>query len=189
MPLVSLIFLKRSLIFPILLFFSISLYWSLRKTLFPLLAILWNSAFRWIYLSFSPLPFASLLFSAIYKASSDNHFAFLHFFFLGMVLITASCRLLKTSVHSCSGTLSVIIHGISLSLPLYNCKGFDLGHTWSSGFPYFSLSLNFAVKSSWSEPQIALGHVFIDCIDFLPLLLQRIYSIWFQDWPSGDVHV
>ena len=31
----------------------------------------------------SPLPFASLLFSAICKASSDNHFSFLHFFFLG----------------------------------------------------------------------------------------------------------
>ena len=31
---------------------------------------------------------ASLLFSAICKASSDNHFAFLHFFFLGMVLMT-----------------------------------------------------------------------------------------------------
>ena len=30
-PLVSLIFLKRSLVFPILLFFSISLHWSLRK--------------------------------------------------------------------------------------------------------------------------------------------------------------
>ena len=41
-----------------------------------LLAILWNSAFRWIYVSFSPLPFTSLLFSAICKASSDNHFAF-----------------------------------------------------------------------------------------------------------------
>ena len=26
-----------------------------------LLAILWNSAFKWVYLSFSPLPFASLL--------------------------------------------------------------------------------------------------------------------------------
>ena len=38
----------------------------------------------------SPLPFTSLLFSAICKASSDNHFAFLHFFFLGMVLITTS---------------------------------------------------------------------------------------------------
>ena len=32
-----------------------------------------------------PLPLASLLFSAICKASSDNHFAFVHFFFLGMV--------------------------------------------------------------------------------------------------------
>ena len=31
-------------------------------------------------------PKGSLLFSAISKASSDNHFAFLHFFFLGMVL-------------------------------------------------------------------------------------------------------
>ena len=37
---------------------------------------------------FSPLPFTSLLFSAICKASSDNHFAFLHFFFLKMVFIT-----------------------------------------------------------------------------------------------------
>ena len=32
----------------------------------------------------------SLLFLAICKASSYNHFAFLHFFFLGMVLITSS---------------------------------------------------------------------------------------------------
>ena len=32
----------------------------------------------------------SLLFSAVCKASSDNHFAFFHFFFLEMVLITAS---------------------------------------------------------------------------------------------------
>ena len=38
------------------------------------------------YLSFSPLLFASLLFTAACKASSDSHFAILHFFFLGMVL-------------------------------------------------------------------------------------------------------
>ena len=56
-PLVSLMFLKRSLVFPILLFSSISLHWSLRKPFLSLLAILWNSAFRWIYLSFSPLLF------------------------------------------------------------------------------------------------------------------------------------
>ena len=45
-----------------------------------LLAILWSSAFKQVYLTFSPLPFASFLFSAICKASSDNLFAFL---FLG----------------------------------------------------------------------------------------------------------
>ena len=42
---------------------------------------------------FSPLPLASLLFSAICKSSSDNHFAFLHVF-LVMVLIFASCIML-----------------------------------------------------------------------------------------------
>ena len=106
-PLVSLIFLKRSLVYPNLLFSSISLHWSPRKTFLSFPAILWNCAFRWIYLSFSLLPLASLLFSAICKASSDNHFAFLHFFFLGMVLITASCTVSWTSVHSSSGTLSI----------------------------------------------------------------------------------
>ena len=44
-PLVSLIFLKRSQVFPILLFSSISLYWSLKKAFLSLLAILWNFAF------------------------------------------------------------------------------------------------------------------------------------------------
>ena len=85
-PLVSLIFLKRSLVFPILLFSSISLHWSLRKALLSHSAILWNSAFPWVYLSFFPLYFASLLSSAICKASSDNHLALL-------VLITASCTM------------------------------------------------------------------------------------------------
>jgi len=58
-PLVSLIFLKRSPVFPILLFSSVSLYWSLRKTFLSLLAILWNFAFKWLYLPFSSLPLAS----------------------------------------------------------------------------------------------------------------------------------
>ena len=129
--LVSLIFLKRSLVFPVLLFSSISWQWSLRKASLSLLALLWNSAFRWVYLSFSPLPLASLLFTAIVKASSDNHFAFLHFFFLGMVVITTSCKMSQTSIHSSSGTLSDLIPWIYLSLPLYNPKGSDLGHTWS----------------------------------------------------------
>ena len=81
-PLVSLIFLKRSLVFPILLFSSVPLHCSLEKAFLPLLVILWISAFSWVHLSLSPLPFTSLS-SAICKASSDSHFAFLHFFFLG----------------------------------------------------------------------------------------------------------
>ena len=103
--LVSLIFLKRSLVFPILLFSSHSLHWSLRKAFLSLLAILWYSAFKWIYLSFSPLPLPSLLCTAIYKASSDNHFAIFHFFFLEMALITASCTMSWIYIHSSSHTL------------------------------------------------------------------------------------
>ena len=114
--LVSLIFLKRSLVFPILLFSYISLLWSLRKAFLSLLAILWDSAFRCLYLSFSPLLFSSLLFIAIYKASSDSHFDFLHFFFLGMVLLPLSCTMSQTSVHSASGTLSIRFSPLNLFL-------------------------------------------------------------------------
>ena len=105
-PLISLIFLKRSLVFPVLLFSSIYLHCSFKTAFLSLIAILWNSAFRWVYLSISPWTFTSLLFSAICKASSDYHFAFFIFFLFGMVLITAACTiLLQTSIHSSSGTL------------------------------------------------------------------------------------
>ena len=114
--LVSLIFLKGSLVFPMLLFSSISLHWSLRKDFLSLLAILWNSAFKWVYLSFYPLPFTSLLFSAICKASSDNQFALLRFFSLGMVLLPVSCTMSQTSVHSSSGTLSISYSPLNLFL-------------------------------------------------------------------------
>ena len=64
-PLVSLIFLKRSLVLPILLFSSISFHWSVRKAFLSLLAILWNSAFKWyifpFLLCFSVLFFPSYL--------------------------------------------------------------------------------------------------------------------------------
>ena len=66
----SLIFLMRSLVFPILSFSSISLHWSLRKAFSYLLASLWNCAFRWIYLSFSPLPFTEYV-SNRYNSTSD----------------------------------------------------------------------------------------------------------------------
>ena len=105
-----------------------------------LLAILWNSALKWVYLSFFPLPLAYLLFWAICKASSDDHFVFLHFFFLGMVLISVSYYTMsQTSVHSTSGTLSYLIPWICLLLPLHHLKGFDLGPIWMvKGFSLLS---------------------------------------------------
>ena len=128
----------ESLVFPILLFSSIPLNCSLRKTFLSPLAIVWNSAFKWVHLFFSLLSFTSLLFSAICKTSSDNHLAFLHFFFFELVLITDSCTCHKPlSIVLQALCLSELIPWIYFSLPLYNHKGFDLGHTWMT--KWFSL--------------------------------------------------
>ena len=115
-PLVSLIFLKRSLVFPILWFSSIFLctdHWG-RLSYLSLLffGILHSNGYIFPFL----LCFHFLLFTAICKASSDSHFAFSHFFFLGMVLITVSCTMSWTSVHSSSGTLSIRYSPLNLFL-------------------------------------------------------------------------
>ena len=99
-------FLTKSVVFPILLFFSVSLHYSFKKAFLSLVAILWNSAFSWVYLFFSPLPFTSLLSSDICKASSDNDFAFWYFFFFGKIFVTSSYNKLWTSIHSFSDILS-----------------------------------------------------------------------------------
>ena len=126
-PLVALIFLKRSLVFPILLFSSISLHWSLRKAFYSLLAHLWNSTFRWIYLSFSPLPLASLLFTAFVRPPQTAILLFCISFSWGWSwsLPPVQCHKLPSIALQAH-----LILWIYLSLPLYNCKGFDLGHTW-----------------------------------------------------------
>ena len=83
---------------------------------------IWNSSAR------IPQPLLALLIMMLPKAQlcmapSDNHFAFLNFLSLGVVLI-------NDTVHSSSGTLSIWSNPwIYLSLLLYNHKGFDLGHT------------------------------------------------------------
>ena len=59
--------------------------------------------------------------TVICKTSSVNHFAFLQFFFLEMVLITASCTMSWTAIHSFQVlSLLDIIPWIYLSLLLYN---------------------------------------------------------------------
>ena len=60
-PLISPIFPKRSLVFPLLSFcsFFFFLHYSLKKAFLSLLALLWNFAFSWVYLSLSLLLFTS----------------------------------------------------------------------------------------------------------------------------------
>ena len=129
-PLVSPIFLKRSLVFPILLFSSIYLHCSFNKSSLSLLAILWNSAFIWVYLSLSLFPFASLLFSATCKASSDNHFTFLYFSWGWFWSPPPVLCYKPPSTVLQALCLSYLIPWIYFLLPLYNHKGFDLGYTW-----------------------------------------------------------
>ena len=83
-----------------------------------------------IFFLFSFSLFTYLLFTAIYKTSPCSHFAFLHFFSMGMVLIPVSSTMSRTSSHSSPGTLSIRSRPLNLfSLPLHGREGFDLGHT------------------------------------------------------------
>ena len=79
-PLVSLIFLERSLVFPILLFSSVSLHWSLRR--WSYLSLLFFGTLHSDGCIFPFLLCLSLVFSAVCKASSDNPFCLLAFLLL-----------------------------------------------------------------------------------------------------------
>ena len=74
---------------------------------------------------FSPFAFSFSLFSAIFKASSDNHFTFLY-----SISWRWSWSLPPVQCHETPSIVSDLIHWIYVSLPLYNGKEFDLGHTW-----------------------------------------------------------
>ena len=120
-PLLSLIFLKRSLVFPILLFSSISFHWSLRKAFLSTLAILWNSAFKCVYISFSLLPLFLFYSQLFVRHHQTTILPFCVSFPWGW-----SWSLPPVQALCLSGP----IPWLYFSLPLYNCKGFDWGHTW-----------------------------------------------------------
>ena len=69
-------------------------------------------SYIWVYLSFSPLLFTSLLFTAICKASPDSHFAFLHFFSRPILWFPTERwnsgykRMKPLNNSNCSGTLA-----------------------------------------------------------------------------------
>ena len=147
--LISLIFLKRSLVFPILMFSSISLHCSFKKAFLCLLAILWNSAFIWVYLSLSPLP-SLLSFSQLFvKTPQTTTLPSCISFSLGWFWSPPPVQCYEPlSIVLQTLSLPNLIPGIYSSPSLYNDIGFDLGHTWMAyGFPHFILSLKFAIRS------------------------------------------
>ena len=113
-PLIYLIFLKRSLVFPIVLFSSISLHCSLKKTFLSLLffGTLHSNRYIFSFLLCLSLLFSSQLFVRPRQTTILSTY------------ISFSCEwfwsLLQTSIHSSSGTLSDLIPWIYLSLPLNN---------------------------------------------------------------------
>ena len=86
------------------------------KAFLSLFANLWNSAFKWVYRSFSPLLLTSLHFTDICTASSDSPFTCLCFFFLAMAFNPVSYTISQTSTHSSSSTLSIISSPLNLFL-------------------------------------------------------------------------
>ena len=102
------------------------------------------------------------------ELNSGNHlFAFLHFFFLGMVLIPTSCIISWTFVHNYSGYLTIRSNPLNLFLTS------PISEIWFRSYLnglrvfhiFFNLSLNLAIRSSLSKPQSAPGLVFADCIE------------------------
>ena len=119
-PLVSLIFLKRSLVF------LISPCYSLKLCIQMGISLL-------LFLCLSLLFFSQLF----VRPPQTNTLPFCISFFLGMILITTSCTVLGTSIHSSSGTLSIRYNPLNMSLPLCNHKEFDLGMPeWPSSVPW-----------------------------------------------------
>ena len=134
-----------------------------------------------VYLSFYPLLFMSFLFSAICKASSGKHFAFCISFSWrwSWSLPYLQCQE-PSSIVLQALCLSDLFPWIYLSLPLYYHE------IWFSPYlnglvvfpPFFNLSLNFAIRRSWSEPQSASSLGFVDCIELLCLVARNIISLF-----------
>ena len=114
----SQIFLKRSLVFPFLLFSSVSLHWSPREAFSSLLAVLWNSTFKWVSFLFS-FAFCFSFLSYLYGLLRQP-FCLFGFLFLGDDFDHHLTNLL----HSSSGTLSIRSNGFKIGKGV--CQGYIL---------------------------------------------------------------
>ena len=128
---------------------------------------------------FSPLLLASLLFTAICKASSDSHLAFSHLFFLGMVLLPISCTLWqeyteelnRKDLHDPDNHDCVITH---LEPDILECKV-----KWALG----SITMNKASSRGDGIPT-ELFQILNDAVKVQHSICQQIWKTqqWPQDW-------
>ena len=126
-----------------------SLHWSLKKAFLSFLAILWKSAFRWIYLSFflclSLIFFSQLFVSHPLTTTLPSCISFDLGWFWSLPSI------------QCYEPLSIVLQALCISdpipwnyssFPLYNPKGFRSYPNDLVVFPTFlNLSLNFSIRS------------------------------------------
>ena len=123
------IFLRRSLLFPILLFSPVSLHCSLKKA--SDLSWLLSGTLHSVGYIFPLLSCFLLLFfpQLFVRPPQITTLPSWHFFFFRMILVTASYTVLWIYIVLWALCLSDVIPSVYSSLPLYNHKGFDLGHT------------------------------------------------------------
>ena len=186
------VFLRRSLVFPLLLSSSIIKHCLLKKAALYLLVILWNSEFNWVYLSLFPLLFASFHSSALCKASSDNHFAFSLFF-----------NLWDGFVHCLLYNITDLTDGQEFA-----CNAGDLGSILGSGrspgegngnpLQYSCLENNMDRRAWWAKVHgVAKSWTQLSGFHFTSLLTKssplnllvtstvNSYGIWFKSYLAG----
>ena len=119
-PLVSLIFLKRSLIFPILLFSSISLHCSLRKVYLSLLffGTLHSDGYIFPFL----LCLLLLFFSQLFVRPPLTPFCFFMFLLFGDGLDHCLLYSVMNLLHSSSGTLFIRSNPLNLFVAYTVCN-------------------------------------------------------------------
>ena len=125
-PLIFPIFLKRSLVFPFLFF---PLFLCIEAEEGFLISSCYSLELCIQMLSFSPLLFASLPFTAICKASPDSHFAFLHFFSMGATPQPRSNSMSKEQPHIQGAVAAWVQEGQEELLHIQGQEGWLWGDT------------------------------------------------------------
>ena len=125
-PMISPIFLKRSILFTIY-YFPLILEFSLTKTFLYLLVILCKSAFHWVYLSLSFCCSLLLFFQLFWRPAQETTLPSHICFCWGWFWLPLPVQFYKPPSIVLQATRTNPLNLFFISL--YSHKGFDLGHS------------------------------------------------------------